>query len=160
MPGKPRENRDKVVADYTEAIRVDPGFALAYVVRGNYWHAKGVYEKALADFNEAVRVDPGDGGGYVCRAWLWATCPSAEYRDGPRAVASATRACELTRWKEPYEISTLAAACAEAGDFAAAVKWQEQALPLYKDEILKQNARTRLALYQAKQPYRVKPGDY
>ena len=33
------------------------------------------------------------------------------------------------------------------------------ALPLYKDEIVKQNVRARLDLYRTKQPYRVKPGD-
>jgi tetratricopeptide (TPR) repeat protein len=150
---------DKVIADFNAAIRADPGFALGYIVRGNYWHARGKYETALADFNEAVRADPEESGGHVCRAWLLATCPVAEYRDGPGAVASATRACELTGWKGAYEVSTLAAACAEAGDFDAAVKWQEKAIGLYDDETLKQNARARLALYRAREPYRVKPGD-
>jgi tetratricopeptide (TPR) repeat protein len=150
---------DKVIADFTEATRADPGSALAFIVRGNYWHTRGKYDKALADFNDAVRADPEESGGHVCRAWLLATCPVALYRDGPGAVASATRACELTGWKGAYEVSTLAAACAEAGDFDAAVKWQEKAVALYDDAILKENARARLALYRAREPYRVKPGD-
>ena len=44
------------------------------------------------------------------RAWLWSTCPDAKYRDGKKAVASATRACELTDWND-----SALARCARGG---------------------------------------------
>ena len=93
------------------------------------------------------------------RAWLWATCPDEKYRDGKKAVESATRACELTDWKDADSLDTLAAACAEAGDFDAAVKWQEKALGMLAkdDEPNRKDFEARLTLYRAKKPYHVEP---
>ncbi len=86
-----------------------------------------------------------------------AACPEAKFRDGKKAIQLSTLACELTRWKNPVVLDTLAAAQAEAGDFAAAVKWQLSAIERLPDERQKTDYRSRLALYQAKQPYRQVP---
>jgi hypothetical protein len=51
-------------------------------------------------------------------------------------------------------MNTLAAACAEAGDWAAAVKWQSKAIEQLSDEKQKADYRTRLTLYHDKKPYR------
>jgi tetratricopeptide (TPR) repeat protein len=143
---------DQAIADYDATIRLDPGNASAYNARGHLEKRRGEYSKAIADYEEAIRLDPEDPAPYNNRAWLWATCRAAEFRDGPRAVASATRACELGGWKEPDNLETLAAACAEASDFDAAVSWEEKAIELYPDESDRGLARSRLALYQAKKP--------
>ena len=92
-------------------------------------------------------------------AWLLATCPEDRFRDGKKAVAAATRACELTRWKNAEVLDTLAAADAEAGDFDAAVKWQLKALGLMgkDDEPGRKAMDARLVLYRAKKPYREQP---
>lgn len=131
--------------------------ARAYDNRGNAWVTKLKYDQAIADFNEVIRLDPSDARSYNGRAWIWATCHDAKYRDGKRAVESATRACELSGWKEPNDMNTLATACAEAGDFAAAVQWQSKAIELLSDEKRKADYRTRLTLYREKKPYRESP---
>ena len=49
---------DKAIADFDEAIRLDPRSARAYANRGVVWRKKSELDKALADFNEAIRLDP------------------------------------------------------------------------------------------------------
>ena len=53
-----KQEYDKAIADYTEAIRLDPKDATAYDDRGNAWYAKNEYDKAIADYTEAIRLDP------------------------------------------------------------------------------------------------------
>ena len=110
--------------------------------------------RRYAHFAEAIRLEPGDPNAYNASAMIMAACPEAKFRDGKGAVQFATRACELTKWKNPIILDTLAAAQAEAGDFDAAVKSQKRAIELLTDERQKDDYRSRLALYQAKKPYR------
>ncbi len=49
---------DQAVADFQQAIRLDPGCALAYLNRGIAWKAVGEYGRAIADFTEAIDLDP------------------------------------------------------------------------------------------------------
>ena len=61
-------------------------------------------------------------------AWLLATYPDSNARDGAEAVRLAERACALTDRRIPALLATLAAAYAEAGDFPRAVAAGEEAL--------------------------------
>jgi serine/threonine-protein kinase len=87
-------------------------------------------------------------------AWIRAAGP-AGLRDGRQAVGLATRACELTVWKKPHFIETLAMAHAEVGDYVKAVEFQKKALgfPTLAAE-QRAEARERLALYEQNKPYR------
>jgi tetratricopeptide (TPR) repeat protein len=49
---------DKAVADYTEAIRLDPKNARAYDGRGDAYFGKTDWNAAIADYTEAIRLDP------------------------------------------------------------------------------------------------------
>jgi tetratricopeptide (TPR) repeat protein len=154
-----KQEYDKAIADFSEAIRLDPKYAPSYDNRGRAWKAKRKYDQVIADYDKAIRLDPKYVLAYNGRAWLWATCPDERYRDGKRAIESATRACELTDWKDTLLLDTLAAAYAEAGDFDAAVEWQEKALGLLAkgNEQYRKDFDARLALYRAKKPYHEEP---
>lgn len=152
---------EKAIADYTEAIRLYQRDAHAYVRRGWCYARKKDYNLAIADESAAIRIDPKRAGGYGIRsgyntlAWLLATCPEQKFRDGTKAVELATKVCELTSWKDPGCLDTLAAAYAETGQFADAVKWQKKSLEFPeddKDELAK--AQERLKLYEGGNPYR------
>jgi len=155
----------RALADFDEAIRLNPELAGAHRNRGVAWEEKGEYARAETEFDEALRLDPNDFQAINSLAWLRATCPDASHRDGTKAVALATRACERTSWIEWGLISTLAAACAEAGDFDAAVKWQERVVALIGDGGARaledgqdlENVRARVGLYRARKPYREEP---
>jgi hypothetical protein len=115
------------------------------------------YGRVLEAFDEKIRRYPGLWYTQNQRAWILATCPEPRYRDGKAALESATRACELTRWKDADSIQTLAAAHAEVGDFKAAVECQKNAVEHIRDrgpQYMKE-ATDRLALYQAGKPYRM-----
>jgi tetratricopeptide (TPR) repeat protein len=144
---------DKSIADFSEVIRLDPKNTPAYISRGLLWNMKHEYDKAIADFNDAIRLDPRNAFGYNHLAMIYATCPEARFRDGEKAVENATQSCELTGWKDWHRLDTLAAAYAEAGDFASAVEWETKARDMASDKD-KADFQSRLDLYKAHKPYR------
>jgi tetratricopeptide (TPR) repeat protein len=160
-----KKDYDKAIEDFTKAIRLGPNNAwiltTAFVDRGRAYAAKKQYGKAIADYEQALRLDPKYSYALGRFAWLLATCPKDEVRDGKRALALATKTCELDNWEE-CDFQTLAAAYAQCGDFKQAVKWQKKAMeqaneltgywaPTASDKAELQN---RLNLYQKAKPYR------
>jgi uncharacterized protein (TIGR02145 family) len=48
---------DKAIAEYSEAIRVDPNYADAYYCRGIVYIAIGSHDEAIADANKVIQLD-------------------------------------------------------------------------------------------------------
>jgi len=150
-----RADTRKALAVLDQAVQLDPQSPDSHGNRAIVLLAIGKYDKALADLDEVLRFAPSSARALRERAWLLATCPDAKIRNGDLAVISATRACELTDWNEPQCLTTLAAACSEAGDFGGAVKWQQKAVDLLLDKNPKKHEYRRiLDRYKAKKPYR------
>ncbi len=49
---------DRAIADYDEAIALDPNEAFTYYNRGNAYDDKGDKEQAFADYRKAFEIDP------------------------------------------------------------------------------------------------------
>jgi tetratricopeptide (TPR) repeat protein len=153
-----KQDNAKAVADYTEALRLNPDIRMVRYRRAKAYHDLKAYAKAHADFEDACELDPDDLN--LLNAWAWqlATCPDAEFRDGQLAL----RLAQKTK-----DMDTLAAAHAETGAFADAVAAQKRAIeqldrlpePRNQGDAERRAERrmqmqTRLAVYEAGRPYR------
>ena len=139
---------------YDRAVQINPKKANTYYQRGWAREKKGDANGAVADYTHTIELDPKNAHAYNTLAWLLATCAQDRIRDGKKAVAYASKACEMADWKEPDFLDTLAAACAETGDFAQAVKWEAKILET--PNLPEKDAATyksHLALYQLGKAY-------
>lgn len=146
-------NHELALADYTRAIELYEGYAAAYANRGYIHKRLGDAASAMADYEKAIKLDPAGAGAMNDLAWLLATSRDDAIRNGQRAVALATRACEIARSSNADYLDTLAAALAEQGDYAGAATKAEAAAALAPDTA-KPAIQERLALYRAQQAYR------
>jgi serine/threonine-protein kinase len=141
-------NLEGALADFNEAVKLAPTAVMPYNFRAEIHYLRQNYSAAVRDHMEALKRDPRHAGTFNQLAWVWSTCPDPDVRNGARARECATRACELTEWSEAGFIDTLAAACAECGEFEEAAKWQEKALALVEgDSEREADYSNRLELY-------------
>jgi tetratricopeptide (TPR) repeat protein len=153
-------NFDAALADCDKVLTFDAHNWNAHVQRG-YIHV-AMHDEANADiafqqaFGMLVTDKQATLGNNV--AWTLCTSPDAAIRDGNLAVKYAEKSCELSYWQHPEDIDTLAAACAETGDFDSAVKWEQMYLATPNLDAKKgEEAKPRLALYVAHQPFHEDP---
>ena len=59
--------QELAIQDYTEAIRLDPQYAIAYYTRGYAYYDLGQYERAIQDYDEAIRLNPQYANAYYNR---------------------------------------------------------------------------------------------
>ena len=97
---------------------------------GDLLDGQGKYAEAIEYYHAALKLKPDHPGMLNNLAWLRASCPDPACRDGAEGVELARRACELTGYRKPLFIGTLAAAQAQAGDFQGAIATAERAAAL------------------------------
>ncbi|MBA3544683.1 MAG: tetratricopeptide repeat protein [Chthoniobacterales bacterium] len=139
---------------FSEAMRCDPDWVNPIIARAETYRETGNYRAALADFRRALMVEPRSARPHNSLAWFLATCPEGKYRDGNTAVREASIACTLTQWKDAGYLDTMAAACAESGDFAQAVKRGQEAVKSVPKGERKKSLESHLAVFRQGKPWR------
>lgn len=151
--GKARE----AMEDFNRTLQLDARNIEAYVNRGDLASDLGQYAEAARDYRRAVDLAPRQHRPYVSAAWIMATCPDARFRDPTLAVTAARRALDLlgedeAEFRHRY-LDVMAAALANAGEFAEAAKTEGEAIAI-APEAVKADYEARLKLYEEKKPYR------
>jgi len=148
---QPRE----AIRRFTRALEIDEDNFPCRRGRSDAAISMGDHPAALADLEKALALEPDDSGVLNNLAWLLATSPDDDLRNGKRAIELATKACEETKWEAAHIISTLAAAYAETGDFENARKYARQAVEQGKDdENVAEQLAAELESYEASKPWR------
>ncbi len=81
---------DEAIADYSEAIGLNPKYAEAYNNRGFAYVGKGNFDQAIADLNEAIRLKPKYAKAYNNRGTAY-----AQEGEFDQAIADFTEAIRL-----------------------------------------------------------------
>jgi tetratricopeptide (TPR) repeat protein len=164
----------QAVEVYTDWLNDHPKDADVLRARGDTLLSVGDHAAAIKDYEtviqtlgnvESVAADESQraqaAGAYNNLAWVLATSPIDEVRDGKRALELAEAASRLSDYKKAFILSTLAAAYAESGDFAKAIEWSSKAVEFASDENDEnheqlEQLKSELESYKAGQPWREK----
>jgi protein O-mannosyl-transferase len=121
---------DEAIAQFQQALQINPNYAAAHYNLGNAFFQKGKTAEAISHFQQALQITPSDAELQNNLAWLLATSADASLRNGKQAVELARLANENTGGENPFILHTLAAAFAEAGQFADAARTVRKAIAL------------------------------
>ncbi len=141
---------------FGRAAELDPANATAWLSEASLWILDKEFAAARDRLQTAITHTPDHAGLNDTLARVLATSPSAEVRDGRRAMALARKAYALESKIEHAE--TFGMALAEAGRFEEAIRWQRsvinEAARLDDQKILPRLVKN-LRLYENRQPVRI-----
>ncbi len=154
-----QKRSDEAIKHLNEVLQTGKNKAEIYTNLGTAYTQLGKYDLAIENWTKAAELKPDDAELLNNLAWLLATTGDVSVQNAKKAVELAQHACELTGYKNPSFLDTLAAAYAAAGRFDDAVKTAQQALDIAKSgsqKDLNNEIQSHVKLYQAGQPYRQK----
>jgi tetratricopeptide (TPR) repeat protein len=122
------EKGDQAIEDLNKALELDPTSDKALVNRGGYWRRQKDFKKAIHDWEQAWGLNPNYDALADEIASFYANCPDTSLRDSKKAIEFASIACEMTHWRNPDYLETLATAYAASGDYQTAMKWLQKSL--------------------------------
>ena len=143
----------KALEDYDQAVALRSALPVVAYYRGLCRMRLRDYAGALREFGRTLQLDNKYADAYDHFAWIRATCPDSQLRDGENAVRCAQTACKLSGRKNYQYLTTLAAAYAEEGQFDDAIREQRIAIELAPASA-RTSLRATLSQYRQQIPYR------
>jgi cytochrome c-type biogenesis protein CcmH/NrfG len=143
--------------EYLLALKFDPTHAQAHYQLAALYSARHDAASAILHLREAVRLSPNWFLGLNNLAWMLATEPDPQLRNGPEARELAIRAAAAAGGNNPNALDTLAAAYAEMGRFTEAVQTAQIAIRSANakgESDLVAEINSRLKLYQSQKVFR------
>jgi len=83
-------NLDEIIAEIDKAIKINPEYAFAYIIRGLAYKNNGLYDQAIADYTKAIEINPGVASAYNNRGVAY-----VEKGLNDLAIADFTKALEI-----------------------------------------------------------------
>ena len=80
----------KAIEDFTRVVELAPNFFPVFNRRGTNYEKLAKFKLAAEDFHRAIALNEQDAQAYNNLAWLQATCPDPEFRNGKQS----TRECK------------------------------------------------------------------
>lgn len=142
---------------FRKALNIYPEHLEARYNLGMAFWAEGNIQAAITEYRLVLQAKPKWKRAANSLAWVLATDKQEKNRNGKEALRWALVACQGDGRANPGYLDTLAAAYAEVGDFAKAVKTAEECLRMavsYGDAALAQEVERRLSLYRSGTAFR------
>ena len=147
----------EAIACCRQAVSINPRFADAWAGLGLAFFQNGQIKEAGESWQKALEINPAQPQIQNNLASIFATASDASLRDGPKAVALAEQANQLTGGGNPIILCTLAAAYAETGRYQEAAATARKALSqaqAQKDDKLAGTLQEQIKLYEQGRPMR------
>ncbi len=147
---------DEALADANLSVAYHPRHASGLTQRARIWKQFGQFANAANDYIVAMQINPESPDLANNLAWLRATCTDASVRNGPEALVLAKNACALAKTTQSDCLETLAAAHAENGQFAEALKALQEARDMRPHQSVARRDRMQ-QLFEKNEPFRDTP---
>jgi len=148
---------DSAIQVCRSALLLRPSDADCHTTLAIALEEKGNPAEAIQHYQKALELAPRSISALTNLAWLLATSQDASLRNGSKAVELAGQADRLVGGTNTRVLRTLAAAYAENGEFANAIRTGRSAMQLARmhgEDALTTDLDQQIALYQLGMPYR------
>ncbi len=115
----------EAMAEWKETLRIQPGNAEMHNNLAVALLAEGRIADAIGEWRETLRLQPDRVATELTLAWVLATSPESEIRDGKQALELAQKASRAAAGSNPMVFRVLAAAYAETGQYPDAIQTAE-----------------------------------
>ena len=145
-----------------QALAIDPSSAEIRQQLALTFYFQGNTMESIEELRKVVKQEPRSISAANSLAWILATDSADTLRDGPEAVRLAENVCQITNYRVPKLLDTLAVAYAEVGRFTEAVRVIQQAIQQVEDqgnEQFLQDLQARLMLFEKNLAFHVESKD-